>query len=47
MENFNNRIAVAYGDGIGPEIMDSVIKILQTAEVNLAIDTISVGARTI
>lgn len=44
MENFNNRIAVAYGDGIGPEIMDSVIRILQSAEVNLAIDTISVGA---
>ncbi|MBT4879319.1 MAG: NADP-dependent isocitrate dehydrogenase [Alphaproteobacteria bacterium] len=43
MKHSNHRITVAYGDGIGPEIMDSAVKILQSAEVNLAIDVISVG----
>jgi len=43
MKDFNNRIAVAYGDGIGPEIMEAVIRIFQNAEVNLIIDTISAG----
>ena len=42
MENIN-KITVAYGDGIGPEIMEATLKILQNAEVNLAIDVIAVG----
>lgn len=41
--HFNNRIAVAYGDGIGPEIMESVLQILQAAKVNLSIDIVSIG----
>ena len=41
--HFNDRIAIAYGDGIGPEIMESVLRILQAAEVNLSIDIISIG----
>lgn len=42
-KEFNNRIAVAYGDGIGPEIMEAVLQILQAAKVNLSIDVISIG----
>ena len=26
------RVAVAYGDGIGPEIMDATLRILQAAQ---------------
>jgi isocitrate dehydrogenase len=40
---FPNKITIAYGDGIGPEIMEATLKILQHAKVNLAIDTISIG----
>lgn len=36
-------ITVAYGDGIGPEIMEAVLKILQNAGAKLKIDTIEVG----
>ncbi len=39
-----NHIAVAYGDGIGPEIMEAVLRVMQAAEVNLTIDVISIGA---
>jgi isocitrate dehydrogenase len=39
----NNRVAIAYGDGIGPEIMESVLKIFKAAKVNLSIDVIEVG----
>lgn len=42
-KEFSNRIAVAYGDGIGPEIMEAVLQILQAAKVNLSIDVISIG----
>ena len=38
-------ITVAYGDGIGPEIMEAVLKILAEAKVPLAIDTIEVGQK--
>lgn len=38
-------ITVAFGDGIGPEIMDAVLYILKEAEVNLKIDTIEVGEK--
>ena len=38
-------ITVAYGDGIGPEIMEAVLKILAEARVPLTIDTIEVGQK--
>lgn len=36
-------ITVAHGDGIGPEIMDAVLRILDAAEAPLAYETILVG----
>lgn len=39
------HITVAYGDGIGPEIMEAVLKILAEAKCPLAIDTIEVGQK--
>ncbi len=41
----NNRITVAYGDGIGPEIMESVLKILSYAKTGLEIETIEIGEK--
>ena len=41
----NNRITVAYGDGIGPEIMESVLKILSHAKAGLEIETIEIGEK--
>lgn len=39
------RIAVAYGDGIGPEIMDATINILKAAGADLIYDVIEVGEK--
>ena len=39
----NNRITVAHGDGIGPEIMDATLRILNAAEVGLEYDEIEIG----
>jgi isocitrate dehydrogenase len=36
-------ITVAYGDGIGPEIMQATLKILKEAEAEIRIETIEVG----
>ncbi len=38
-------ITVAYGDGIGPEIMEATLKILAEARVPLQIETIEVGQK--
>ena len=38
-----NRITVAYGDGIGPEIMNATLSILEAAKVNLEMDRIKIG----
>ena len=38
-------ITVAYGDGIGPEIMDAVLKILKEAEAKLRLEIIEVGEK--
>ena len=38
-------ITVAYGDGIGPEIMKGTIKILHAAGANLAIEEIEIGEK--
>jgi isocitrate dehydrogenase len=40
-----NRITVAKGDGIGPEIMDATLKILLKAGANLEIDEIEIGEK--
>lgn len=37
------KIAVAPGDGIGPEIMDATLKIMQAAEVPLSWDILTLG----
>jgi isocitrate dehydrogenase len=38
-------ITVAYGDGIGPEIMEAVILILKEARAKITIDSVEIGAR--
>jgi len=38
-------ITVAYGDGIGPEIMEATLNILSEARAKLAIETIEVGEK--
>ena len=38
-------ITVAFGDGIGPEIMDSTLKILNASGINLKINTIELGQK--
>ena len=38
-------ITVAYGDGIGPEIMEATLHILKEAGADIAIETIEVGER--
>lgn len=40
-----NRITVAYGDGIGPEIMTATIEILNAAGANLEYDVIEIGEK--
>ena len=44
MSDFTN-ITVAYGDGIGPEIMEATLKILKAAEAKIQIDTIEIGEK--
>src|SRR5713226_190252 len=39
------RITVAHGDGIGPEIMDATLRILEAAGAPLAIETIEIGEK--
>lgn len=38
-----NRITIAKGDGIGPEIMDATLRILKAAGAQLEVDEIEVG----
>ncbi|MBT4921487.1 MAG: NADP-dependent isocitrate dehydrogenase [Rickettsiales bacterium] len=40
-----NRVAIAYGDGIGPEIMESVLAVFRAVELNLSIDIVEVGEK--
>lgn len=42
MEEYK-RITVAYGDGIGPEIMDATLAILKEAKAKIVVETIEVG----
>lgn len=39
----NTPITVAYGDGIGPEIMEATLKILEAAKAPLDIEVIEIG----
>jgi isocitrate dehydrogenase len=41
----NVPITVAYGDGIGPEIMDATLKIIQAAGARIDIEEIEVGEK--
>ena len=38
-------ITVAYGDGIGPEIMQAVLHILMKAEANIRVEVVEVGEK--
>ena len=38
-------ITIAYGDGIGPEIMESTIEILKEAKADLSFNVIEVGKK--
>ncbi|HMQ50270.1 MAG TPA: NADP-dependent isocitrate dehydrogenase [Saprospiraceae bacterium] len=40
-----NRITIARGDGIGPEIMDATLEILRAAGAKLTYDTIEIGEK--
>lgn len=44
MQN-NTRITVAHGDGIGPEIMEATLNILEASGANLSYDTINIGEK--
>ena len=39
-------ITVAYGDGIGPEIMEATLSILKAAGARLEIDQIEIGEKS-
>ncbi|MAE59690.1 MAG: isocitrate dehydrogenase [Halobacteriovorax sp.] len=41
----SNRITVAYGDGIGPEIMKACLRIMKEAGAQLEIDEIEIGEK--
>jgi len=41
--NNNTPITIAYGDGIGPEIMEATIEILKNAKARLSFNTIEIG----
>jgi len=41
----NKRITAAFGDGIGPEIMEATLKILEAAKTPLDYDIIEVGQK--
>ena len=42
-ENRLTKVAVAYGDGIGPEIMDATLRILDAAGANIQPEKIEIG----
>ncbi len=45
MSNEKVAITMARGDGIGPEIMDATLKIIEAAGANLAIEEIEIGEK--
>ena len=40
----NTKITVAYGDGIGPEIMEATLRILKDAGAKIHVEAVEVGA---
>jgi len=46
-ENDIVKVAVAYGDGIGPEIMDANLRILDAAGANIKPERIDIGEKFI
>jgi isocitrate dehydrogenase len=40
-----NRITIARGDGIGPEIMEATLRILEVAGAKLEFDEIEIGEK--
>ncbi|MEO0471145.1 MAG: isocitrate/isopropylmalate family dehydrogenase, partial [Bacteroidota bacterium] len=42
---YNRKITIARGDGIGPEIMGAVLKIMNAAEVPLDWEEIEIGEK--
>jgi isocitrate/isopropylmalate dehydrogenase len=38
-------VSVAYGDGVGPEVMDAALRILREAYANISIEVIEAGGR--
>jgi isocitrate dehydrogenase len=45
MTSESKPITVAYGDGIGPEIMEATLEILREAKAKISIETIEVGEK--
>ncbi len=45
MKNEKTAVTVAYGDGIGPEIMDATLQILEAGGAKLDIETIDIGEK--
>jgi len=45
MANSKTPITVAHGDGIGPEIMDATLRILEAGGAQLEIETIEIGEK--
>ena len=45
MANTKTPITVAHGDGIGPEIMDATLRMLQAGGAQLEIETIEIGEK--
>lgn len=43
--NHSNKITIAYGDGIGPEIMESTLKVLDASGASLEYDEIEIGEK--
>ncbi len=41
----NVPITIAYGDGIGPEIMEAVVLILKEAHARIQVETVEIGGR--
>jgi isocitrate dehydrogenase len=41
----NTRITVAYGDGIGPEIMDATLHIIQAAGARIEVEPVEIGEK--
>ena len=39
------KVAVAYGDGIGPEIMQATLRVLEAAGANILAERIEIGAQ--